>query len=179
VSGREFLLESFPGADVPGGLEIRCTADRSGSILFVSWELSGGIASVVVPPQAEVPLRKNGLWGDTCFEIFLARREFENYWEFNLSPSGDWNVFRFDSYREGMREEKAFSLLPIRVDDDGGCHAISVDIDLGKIVPADAQLEAGLSVVIKNPEGKLSYWSLSHSGPRPDFHRRDGFLIRI
>ncbi len=179
MSGRAFLIEPFPGSDHTSGLEIRCTADRLKSKLSVSWELAGSRASAVIPPPAEVPLRRDGLWQDTCFEIFLAQRGLKNYWEFNVSPSGDWNVYRFDSYREGMREEEAFSTLPIRIGDDGGFHSMSLEIDLEKILPHAAQLEAVLSAVIRSPKGALSYWSLSHTGPRPDFHRRDGFLIRI
>src|SRR4030042_7193941 len=39
----------------------------------------------------------------------------ERYWEFNLSPAGHWNVYRFASYRKEMREEPAFASLPFRV----------------------------------------------------------------
>lgn len=179
MSGRDLMLEPFPGPNAPAGLEIRCAVNRFAEVLSVTWGLTGNRASVAVPPPAEVPTRRDGLWKDTCFELFLARRDSQNYWEFNISPSGDWNAYRFDSYRDGMREEEAFSSLPVRVDREGGLYSISLEIDLEKILPASAQLEAAISAVISGPGSELSYWALVHPGQKPDFHRRDAFLVRM
>ncbi len=43
-------------------------------------------------------------------------RNSTKYWEFNLSPAGDWNVYRFTDYRQGMEEETAISSLPFNLE---------------------------------------------------------------
>jgi len=33
--------------------------------------------------------------------------------------------------------------------------------------------------VLERRNGALEYWALSHPGPEADFHRRDGFSLRL
>ena len=49
--------------------------------------------------------RQDNLWKHTCFEAFFARPDSEQYWELNVAPSGHWNLYQFDGYRSGGREE--------------------------------------------------------------------------
>ena len=56
---------------------------------------------------------------------------------------------------------------------------LTLEVDLARIVPADRPLEVAIAAVIQAPDGRLTYWALTHPGPRPDFHRRDGFLIAV
>src|SRR4028119_1867556 len=88
---------------------------RSTNILTLGYELLAPPAEVVIPPLADKPLRKNELWQETCFEFFLGIKNFERYWEFNLSPAGHWNIYHFDGYRQGMQEEIAFTSLPFSI----------------------------------------------------------------
>jgi hypothetical protein len=37
----------------------------------------------------------------------------------------------------------------------------------------------GLSAVIEERDGMLSYWALRHAPGKPDFHRRDGFALEL
>jgi hypothetical protein len=46
--------------------------------------------------------------------------------------------------------------------------------------PADGPpLDVGVCAVIDHPHHPLSYWALTHPGPEADFHRRDGFVLRL
>jgi hypothetical protein len=119
------------------------------------------------------------LWEETCLELFLGAKGSGRYWEFNLSPAGHWNVYRFTSYREGMQEEPALSSLPFGVRIEPGILRLSLDLDLRKILPAGEAVEAGVCAVIRTATGGTSHWALAHPGPRPDFHRRDGFALTI
>jgi hypothetical protein len=119
------------------------------------------------------------LWEATCFEFFLAVPGTAGYWEFNLSPAGDWNAFRLTGYRRGIAEEPAFTGLALDVRRRPRELTLDVELDLGNIVPADQALEVGLAAVIKLPNGTLTYWALAHPGREPDFHRRDSFLVRV
>jgi len=51
--------------------------------------------------------RKDELWHHTCFEAFLGLPGSDAYWELNVSPDGDWNLYRFSGYRSGGEPEPA------------------------------------------------------------------------
>jgi hypothetical protein len=147
--------------------------------LRIGYALLGELSEIAIPAPGEMPGRKDRLWEETCLELFLGRKESRRYWEFNLSPAGHWNVYRFSSYRWGMREEPAFSSLPFRVLPNPDALRFSMDLELGKILPAGSDIEIGVCAVIRTKTGRTSYWALAHPGSRPDFHRRDGFALTI
>jgi hypothetical protein len=137
------------------------------------------VEEIRLSTPAEVPVRRDRLWEETCFEFFIAMKDSHRYWEFNLSPSGDWNVFRFSNYREGMQEERAIQTLPIRVQKGADILLLSAECDVEKILTPARGIDAGISAVIRTETGGFSYWALAHAGNRPDFHRREGFLIEL
>lgn len=44
---------------------------------------------------------------------------------------------------------------------------------------AGARWALGLSAVIEQSDGALSYWALAHPRPQPDFHHRGGWAARL
>jgi hypothetical protein len=78
-----------------------------------------------------------------------------------------------------MREEPAFESLPFAVRRDPEALVLSLDLDIVKIIPARKDIEIAVGAVIKTVKGGTSHWALVHPGPRPDFHRRDGFLLGL
>src|SRR5690349_12825659 len=69
--------------------------------LSLQFTAVGRREDVLLPPLAGAR-RADELWRHTCFEAFVAPLRREPYYEFNFSPSGEWAVYRFDSYRSGM-----------------------------------------------------------------------------
>lgn len=175
---REFTLKPFPAGDPPL-LWVSGCVERHGDVLSIRWELSGWLEPISIPDRSVRPERKTGLWEETCFEFFASSMGSDRYWEVNVSPSGDWNVYSFESYRLGMREEEAYGSLPVRVERRGTGLMLALDLDLGRIVPPGQPLRGGVAAVIRRPNGDLSYWALRHRGPKPDFHRRDGFTLAL
>jgi hypothetical protein len=174
---RSFTLMPFQEEESVPDLKITGAIGRRGNGLSIRCALLGNLAELAIPAQASLPGRKDRLWEETCFELFLGTMGSEPYWEFNLSPAGHWNVYRFTSYRKGMREEPAFASLPFRVRTEPEVLRLSLDLDLGKIIPAGGAMEVAVGAVVKTAKGGTSHWALAHPGPRPDFHRRDGFLL--
>jgi hypothetical protein len=158
-------------------MEITGGIGRRSDLLFLRLSLHADLSELDLPAPEASPARKDRLWEGTCLELFLGVPDSGRYWEFNLSPSGDWNVYRFESCREGMREEPAYSTLPFDVRTEPGILLLSLDLDIGKIVPAANPVEAAACAVVKTVQGKTSHWALFHPGPRPDFHRREGFRL--
>jgi len=179
MKSRGFSLKPFQSDGLPPHLEITGDIRRSSNKLSIRYALSGPLAEVMLPALADIRLRKNRLWEETCFEFFLAPVNSEHYWEFNLSTSGHWNVYRFTSCREGMHEETAFTALPFSVLLNLSSLQLSLEVKLDKIVPADQALKVGISAVIKTINGSMTFWALTHPGPQADFHRRDAFIIDL
>jgi hypothetical protein len=78
-----------------------------------------------------------------------------------------------------MREEAAFTSLPFDIRREPEAFGLSLDLDIDKIIPLRKDIELAVGAVIKTVKGGTSHWALVHPGPRPDFHRRDGFALSI
>ena len=149
-------------------------------LLTVTYVLTGDIKRLRVPP-AKWPRRVPGLWRHTCFEAFVAVKASRNYYEFNFSPSGEWAVYRFHYYRDGSPLENDRLEPGITVRRDASTLELNADIHLDHLpaVREGASLWLGLSAVIEDTEGRLSYWALTHPPGKPDFHYRDGFILHF
>jgi hypothetical protein len=172
-----FFLKPFPGEGNPAGLAIGGSIARHAGTLSVRYDVRGNLSKVEIPIAAEAPRRKERLWEETCLELFLGTAESGEYWEVNLSPSGHWNVCRFTRYREGMREEPAFTSLPFVVRIGPAALELSMELDVGNILPSGETVVAGVAAVIKTTDGGKSHWAIAHPALRPDFHRREGIAL--
>ncbi len=181
MSAQSFSMAPFAPAEAPSPLPYRLCGQvgRQADIIAVRYELSGRLEDIDIPRRAEKPLRKDGLWKGTCFELFLAVQGSPRYWEINASPAGDWNVYRFTGYREGMTEEPALRSLPITVAQEPRFLRLTWELDPRAIVRSDNSLDLGISAVTRHRTGDVRYWAIFHPGPKPDFHRRDGFIMTI
>lgn len=173
---RPFTLEPFRPDSAHPAVTVAGMIGRSSNTLSIAYELRGDLEQVAISAP-EAPERKDNLWEETCFEFFLAPAGVDGYREFNLSPSGHWNVYRFESYRSGMEEDRRISSLPFRLMREPGTLRLSLDVDLAEIGLENRPLSVGIAVVIRAVAGEVSYWALAHPGPQPDFHRKDGFVI--
>ncbi|MEQ1580210.1 MAG: DOMON-like domain-containing protein [Steroidobacteraceae bacterium] len=142
--------------------------------------LAGRSSQVRVPALALAQAdRADELWRHTCCEAFVAGPTEGGYSEFNFSPSGAWAAYRFTAYREGMRPVAVVAdpVIDVRITGD----RIELDAFIGsRSVPlSDEGLHLGLTVVVEDLSGALSYWGLAHPLPRPDFHHADGFRFAL
>ena len=97
---KEYKLIPFLDDELEQAIDLKVGIDWSfdASKLMIQFGVTGSLDRLKIPPASDVPQRTTGLWETTCFECFLGSLGQENYWEMNLSPSGDWNVFRLDGY---------------------------------------------------------------------------------
>ena len=138
-------------------------------------ELEAPLKDLLIPAPSKNE-RKDRLWEHTCFEIFLGREDRPEYWEFNLSPSGDWNVYAFSGYREGMKRETSYQFLPFEAQIIPEKKLrLAVTIDLNRI-PGFSNFDIGISAILEQKDGAISYWALSHTGKVPDFHARESWF---
>lgn len=170
-------------AQGPAGLKLEASARLEGEgsqrRLILSYSAGGALEKILWPASlSSKTQRKDELWKHTCFEAFIKPEGQDQYWEINLSPSGDWNVYRFTSYRDGVTKEEAIQSLHPTFRRDGEQWRLSCEL----WVPAWANaigLEVGLTSVIEEISGEISYWAIHHAGPQPDFHLAESFTSHI
>jgi hypothetical protein len=144
--------------------------------------LGGPVAEIRIPVPAPHPQRTEGLWEHTCFEAFVAPEGGDAYWELNLAPSGHWNAYRFDRHRAGRRPEARARAPRVAVERASyGTLSLRAELDLAPLPELTAApLDVGLAAVLEASDGTPSYWALEHgAGARPDFHRRESFVLRL
>ncbi len=72
MKGRRFSLKPFPSADPLPVIQITGSIERSSNTIAVSYALLGPLSELGFPAPAEHPVRRNTLWEETCFELFLC-----------------------------------------------------------------------------------------------------------
>ncbi|AUB36213.1 UDP-N-acetylenolpyruvoylglucosamine reductase [Nostoc flagelliforme CCNUN1] len=179
MSEQTFSLQPFPSTKSLPNLKIAVNIARNGNKLAIRYILEDNLKEIAIAPPSNTPSRKHELWQDTCFEFFVGIKDSARYWEFNLSPAGHWNVYRFDRYRQGMQEETAFENLPFNVQNQADGLILVLDVDLNKIISAEEVIEVAITTVIKDKDGEITYWALTHRGAEADFHLRDSFIVEL
>ena len=148
---------------------------RDENWLRVRWRVEGS-QQLVVPPFAGKG-RTDDLWQTTCFELYLKPLGGEAYCELNLSPSERWNAYDFDGYRAGMRE-RPFPHEPECTIRQGSTFAI-FDAAIPVAGLPDQDCAMGLSAILEEQGGTISYWALAHPESKPDFHAPACFAVAL
>ncbi len=161
------------------GIDVDISRPRAGN-LVLRYAVSGGMADLRLQPETE-PARADGLWRHTCFEAFVRTPTGDAYYEFNFAPSRQWAAYRFSGYRTGISVASEVSAPRIESKTNGGRYELRTALDLDGLpnLPGDATWRLGLSAVIEEAGGGLSYWALAHPPGKPDFHHSDCFALEL
>ena len=147
-----------------------------GGGLALSFALEGDLSAVCIP-EHRPSRRVDDLWRHTCFEAFVMAGEGPGNREFNFSPSGEWAVTAFRGYRDGG-EPVGASAPVIAVRRSGERLALDAEVR-PECLPPGRSLRLGLSAVVEEAHGVLSYWALRHPAGQPDFHHTDTFTLSL
>jgi hypothetical protein len=103
--------------------------------------------------------------------------EGPGYREFNLSPSGQWAVYGFRGYRDGgQRDGGVAPRIVVR----RSPHRLELEAQIDRdVLTQHRSLRLGLSAVVEDAGGALSYWALQHPPGKPDFHHVDSFALQL
>lgn len=161
------------------GIDVAVARARPGG-LALRYVVSGRIADLRMPAAAE-PARADGLWRHTCFEAFVRAAPAAAYYEFNFAPSMQWAAYRFDGYRNGMGVAGGVGAPRIETRSDSARFELQATIELDGLpdLPADAAWRFGLSAVVEEADGEISYWALAHPPGKADFHHSDCFALEL
>jgi hypothetical protein len=176
---QEFKLVPFPSNITPN-IKITGEIMRVGNKISLRYEVNGDIDRVLLSSKAPSSSRTDDLWKATCFEFFIAIPDQPHYWEFNLSPSGDWNVYVMEAYRRvGFREEVVFTQLPFVFRKSQDKLSLDISLDLSPILQPKQVVQVGIASIIQTTDQTETYWALAHPGPQADFHLRESFTISL
>lgn len=179
-----FTLTPHPAARSQAVRGIGGHVSRTPGGLLISYVLQGDLEHVRVP-ERQTPRFADDLWRHTCFEMFIRHRGEAAYHELNFSPSGEWTVYAFARYRERVPLDAGVMLEAIdpqvTVCRSAGKLELDAVVRLDRLSPryGDARLALGLSAVVEDQNGSLSYWALRHPLAKPDFHHPDAFVLEL
>lgn len=146
----------------------------------IVYRVRGDLSNLVIPNPCTMPSREDNLWQDTCFEVFLRQtNQTQQYLEFNFSPAGHWAFYRFRDYRVDLERPPAHEPPTITVQIRGDDLFLVAKIPwfmIHETLPGKLPLEIGLSVILKDRNGEISYWAIMHPSDKPDFHHPDSFV---
>lgn len=169
-----WTLRAHPAIPAPAGLALEAGVQLGAAQLACRYRLHGELERLRLPAGA--PGRADELWRHSCCELFLAG-EGEGYYEFNFAPGGAWAAYHFSAYRAGRNEAPVTPRLTTQRSARQLVLEAQLDLAaLGALARA-ATLRIGLSAVLEEVTGELSYWALAHGKPRPDFHDPGTFVL--
>lgn len=174
----DFRLHPFAGRK-PAGLSLTGVIERREHAIALSFLLAGDLSTLAIPAPETDRVRADNLWQATCFEMFWTEEGQANYWEFNLAPTGNWNVYAFSGYRRNMRPEERVPCPLFTARRGPGEFIVQTELDPGNLHRGRPPLRVGLCAVLKDTSERLTYWALAHPGPRPDFHAGSGFCLLL
>jgi len=172
-------LIRHPTTDCDPIRRIGVEMSRARDALLLSYRIEGEVSRLSMPVAGPAQ-RADDLWQHSCFEAFLRAAGGEGYHEFNFSPSGAWAAYRFAGRRRG-RESPELTAPRLEVRRGPDWLAMNIQLSLAGIaeLAGSIPISAGLTVVIEDERGGLSYWALAHGAALPDFHDPATFTLRL
>ena len=158
-----------------GGIDVTVLRGPAGRLLLEY--RTSGIPELYLPVRTTSSMRADDLWRHTCFEAFVRVPAAEAYYEFNFSPHLQWAAYRFEGYRRDRKDVEARPSITTRT--GGGAFELSVELALNDLPDLTGSWRLGLSAVIEEADGRMSYWALAHPPGNADFHQTDGFALEL
>ena len=116
-------------------------------------------------------VRRHELWKNTCFEAFWKAPNNEEYYELNANLKGEWNIYRFESYRTPQPPQEAKTFRVDSIISQSGNLQIGIQGDWQKV----SDLSWNLTAIVCAQKGPTSHWAWKHAKDKPDFHSQDCF----
>ena len=173
---------NMPAATAVNSIEAELNVNEES--IYISFRIRNNLDLIDLGNGTPNKKRVIKLWEKTCFELFI-KNEKDQFIEFNFAPNFEWNCFYFDKKGGALAEwekmprpesdillsaEHFFMFVNIRKEffPEGFFNSNKKQI-----------LSAGISSVIKEKIGSLSYWAMTHADVQPNFHHFDSFKYKF
>jgi hypothetical protein len=155
-------------------VDIVRSGDAGLSLLFA---VSGDISRIELPDMS-LAKRKNQLWQHSCFELFIRPVGEQAYHEYNFSPSREWAAYWFSDWRVDMTDLPLDDAPLITTAPRDRELAVSVQF-ASPTLPVNSVWQIGLSAVIEEIDGNISYWALAHPLGKANFHHETCLALEL
>lgn len=159
-------------------LQIDGTISKSVTGLVINFVVQGACDEILWPLKNYTPQRKDNLWQHTCFELFISDTDNKPYVEYNFSPSFDWNATLFHDYRKPSGPANCEPPQNKILQRSGSRHEYQIALPLTKFETVQP-LNLGITTIIESNDSQMLYFALIHTADKPDFHRRDSFVLNL
>ncbi|MDG1443894.1 MAG: hypothetical protein P8R02_14540 [Pseudomonadales bacterium] len=161
---------------------------RTAKHLHVEWHVNPLQRAIAWPSSDGMLRRQDELWKSTCFEIFVSEPVSDSiaakpYFELNISPSGSWQCYRFEDYRQGQSVSNTFAVTQTSASHSAEHYSLRCTVEYSLPQFVTTSLDISVSAILKTqsaetlkPDGdrsaaaELNYYALSHPNKQPDFH---------
>jgi len=160
-------------------VRVMVARDTSGNLLL-RYGISGD-PQRLAPSPSNPPThqRRDELWQHSCFEAFLKPDGGEAYLEFNFAPTEDWQAYALSGYREGRHPAENIAAPAFERRTQSNHFEMHIHVQLAHLPLVAKAWKLGLSAVIEETGGTISYWALQHAPAKPDFHHPDAFALTV
>ena len=173
------LLPFNDNKDLSPNIAIKGSITLVQNSIAIHYQLTGEYEKVAISPVSPAPERTDQLWEQTCFELFISSADNTSYWEYNLSPSHHWAVFRFSDYRQDKTDELSIKNITINTRMNYG-ESFELDALLPLPKPLiDKKLRIAVSTIIQDNNDVIYYYALTHCNQQADFHNKRSFTISL
>ena len=177
---QHFQLTPFDPLPVEFNLSVGGHISRpNAETIQIHYQVTGDLNAVVIPQRTNPPVRRDELWTTTCLELFIGAKTSSPYWEFNLSPNGDWNIYKLSDYRTNLTPELHYQDLASTMHSAASHFELNLVCPIPVDIKTSPKLDVAICAVMQFKHGPISYWALNHGGAEADFHRRDGFVLNL
>ena len=170
---RRYLLKSHKQEKT--NTKVYATIELQDNRLKVNYEIRADVSQYNFLKKTKQQ-RVDELWRDSCFEIFIANRSSDEYYEINTSPSTEWNAYHFKSYKEKMNKSYIFSMPSIKNQQLANRYNFSFEMSFQEGI-FEKELLINLAVILLDREGVRHFYSINRRKGSPDFHDRDLYMI--
>ena len=172
-------LQCHPATPAGLALNLSVAVSPTHRGLQLVYGVTGNMAALRIPASTKFG-PADGLWQHTCLEAFVAVDGEAAYRECNFSPSGQWAMYRFASERiRAATDEDTEAPTVLHTTLNADQMTLTAELPWSALPTQASELCVGLSAVIEEVDGRLSYWALYHPGERPDFHHPAGRRLRL
>lgn len=174
------LLHPDSRCEAVTGIRVHVSRGKTGDLLL-HYYVTGDVSEFITRwPDMTKPARADELWRHTCFEAFVNPIGSEAYFEFNFAPSFLWAAYRFAGYRTDRRDVDLGGDPTEEAGYGGGvAFELRASLRLAGIPELAGDWRMGISTVIEERNGNISYWALKHPPGKADFHHADGFALEL
>lgn len=170
---------------------------RTANQMQIAWHVDPRQHALVWPSEERILRRQDGLWKSTCFEIFVAASATDSspvkpYFEINISPSGNWQCYRFDDYRQAQSVSNTFAVTQSSASHHAEHCSLSCTVEYSLPQFVTTSLNISISAILEMQPARtsridvampgsseLTYYALTHPSKQPDFHLASSRLLKL